>query len=283
VVRISAALVVLALTSSAGTTGCGSDEPGVERYVALGDSYTSGGGLAQLDPGSGSCERSRLSYPVLVAKAIDARLQDASCGGAATFNATKPQARKDGSLNPPQLSGLTPSTDLVTVGLGYNNHGWFGGLVGCAFLAHEDPAGHPCQDAKARDYSPSVAQSIGDAVRKTLDAVHARSPAAQVLLVGYPQWVPATGTCPDLPLAAGDYPFVRSSLELLDTELRLAAEAGDATYVDVMAASAGRDICAGPDAWVNGAHGRPAVAAPFHPFASEQQAVADLVLGAIGR
>jgi lysophospholipase L1-like esterase len=277
-----AVAVLLALTPL--TAGCHDrGEPDLRRYVALGDSYTSGAGLAQLDPGSGSCERSRLSYPALVAKALDADLTDASCGGAATVDANHPQVRKDGSLNPPQLDGLTRSTDLVTVGLGFNNQGWFGGLVGCAFLAHRDPAVHPCQDAKAEDYRPSAAQQIGDAVRETLDAVHDRSPDARVLLVGYPQLVPAEVTCPELPLAVGDYPFVRSSLELLDTELRRAAEEADATYVDVMAASAGHDICAGREAWVNGAHARPGVAAPYHPFAVEQREVADLVLTDLGR
>jgi lysophospholipase L1-like esterase len=266
------------------TAGCADSEtPAVQQYVALGDSYTSGAGLAKLDPGSGSCERSALSYPALVAKALDAHLTDASCGGAATVDASHPQTRKDGSLNPPQLDGLTRSTDVVTVGLGYNNQGWFGGLVGCVFLAHRDPAGHPCQDAKAQDYQPSVARQIGDAVGRTLEDVHDRSPDAQVLLVGYPQWVPAHGTCPELPLAAGDYPFVRSALELLDTELRRAAGAADATYVDVMAASAGHDGCAGRDAWVNGAKAQPGVAAAFHPFAVEQREVADLVLAALGR
>jgi lysophospholipase L1-like esterase len=267
------------------TTGChDSGEPDIHRYVALGDSYTSGAGLAQVDTDSGGCERSRLNYPTLVAKELGADLEDVSCGGATTADATSAQPRGDGDVNPPQLDQLTRSTDLVTVGLGYNDFGFFEGLVlGCASVAASDPEGHPCEDANAGRDQWDVARSIGDSVEVTLDAVRDRSPDARVLLVGYPQLVPSYGTCPELPLAAGDYSFVRSSLELLDTELRRAADAADATYVDVLEASVGHDICAGRAAWVSGADARPGVAAAYHPFASGQLNVADLVLEALGR
>jgi len=49
-----------------------------------------------------------------------------------------------------------------------------------------------------------------------------------------------------------------------------------------MAASAGHDICAGRAAWVNGANAQPRGAAAYHPFAVEQQAVADLILDKLG-
>jgi len=260
------------------TAGCDDNgEAPIHRYVALGDSYTSGGGLPEVDKDSGGCERSRLTYPTLVAKELDADLADVSCGGARTANATDPQPKGDGTVNPPQLNAVTRSTDLVTVGLGYNDGGLFAGLlVGCTSLAAHDAEGDPCERA-GKDWQ-HVVRSTGDSVAATLEAVHDKAPDARVLLIGYPQLVPPEGTCPQLPLAPGDYPFVRSSLELLDTELRRAADDADATYVDVMAASAGHDICAGRDAWVNGSQARPGVAAAYHPFAAEQQAVADLIL-----
>jgi hypothetical protein len=42
--------------------------------------------------------------------------------------------------------------------------------------------------------------------------------------------------------------------------------------------SKGHDICAGPDAWVNGSNTDLTRAIAFHPFAEEQQAVADLIM-----
>ena len=49
-------------------------------------------------------------------------------------------------------------------------------------------------------------------------------------------------------------------------------------YVDVLGPSRGHDICAGEDAWINGANTDLMRALAFHPFAAEQQAVADLIM-----
>ena len=83
--------------------------------------------------------------------------------------------------------------------------------------------------------------------------------------------MPASGTCPELPLATGDYAYVRSMMELLDDELRKAAESADVTYVDVLDASDGHDICAGDKAWVNGGTSLPGVATGYHPFVRGQR------------
>ena len=169
----------------------------------------------------------------------------------------------------------------MTVELGYNDQAWFAGLFsGCVAMAQADPGGHPCQNfppVGSPDPETTV-QVIGKQVLTTLESVQKKAPDARVLLVGYPQLVPASGTCPELPLAAGDYPYVRSMMELLDDELREAADAADVTYVDVLGASDGHDICAGDEAWVNGGTTVPGVATGYHPFERGQRAVADLIL-----
>ena len=124
---------------------------------------------------------------------------------------------------------------------------------------------------------------IGARVEELLTEVHRRAPGATVLLVGYPQLVPAEGTCADLPLATGDYPFVRAQWEALDAAMRDAASAAGATFVGVLGPSEGHDICAGKDAWVNGFKTRPGVAAAYHPLARGQAAVAELVEDALQR
>ena len=60
---------------------------------------------------------------------------------------------------------------------------------------------------------------------------------------------------------------------------RAASDAG-ATFVEVYDASKGHDICAGDDAWVNGATAT-AGAVQYHPFASGVRAVAHLVVAAV--
>ena len=269
-------LVVAALAAS----GCDdTTSTGVDSYVALGDSFTSGAGLPQTERSATACGQSALSYPRLVASSIGADLTDVSCGGAGTGNGAQPQPVAHTTW-PPQLDALEKGTDLVTVGLGGNDYGWFLGVMfTCAALAAEDPTGHPCQD---RATTPAwdvteVPSRVGSGLEDLLLEVHRRSPHARVVLVGYPQPVPAEGTCPELPLAAGDYAFVRAQWEAMNAAMRAAAHAAGATYVDVLGPSRGHDICAGDEAWVNGATAQPGIAAAYHPFRQEQEAVAALV------
>ena len=105
-----------------------------------------------------------------------------------------------------------------------------------------------------------------------------RAPQARVVLVGYPQLVPAEGSCPDLlPLAEGDLPFARTVNRGLADALENAAEAAEVEYVDTFALSRGHDICA-DEPWVNGQVNDPERALAFHPFAAGQEAVADELL-----
>jgi len=265
--------------------GCGSDvDPPshYDSYVALGDSFTSGAGLPDEISSAGLCAQSRLSYPHLVAEAFDADLADASCGGATTENGTLAQQRTDGPW-PPQLDRLEHSTDLVTVSLGGNDLGWYGDLMfGCSSAAVADPTGSPCQQpTTGRADLTALPAQIGSRLESLLAEVHRRAPKARILLVGYPQLVPAEGTCPELPLATGDYPFVRAQWEAMDAAMRKAALAAKVTYVEVLGPSEGHDVCAGADAWVNGATQQPGVAAPYHPLRQGQAAVAELVKRAL--
>ena len=224
-------------------------------YAAIGDSYTSGAGTAG-SPTSG-CRRSPGAYPALVAAGLDAQLTDASCSGARTEHVSSPQQTDDGSANPPQLDAVAPGTDLVTVSLGFNDSGFLRNLV--------KPGREPAR-------SITTVPAIGARVESVVRLVQQRAPQARVLVVGYPQLAPPQGACATLP----DEAF--AAFAALATELGAVASRTGTTYVDVAAASAGHDVCAGPDAWVNGARPQPGVAAPYHPFASEQAAVAELVL-----
>lgn len=250
-------------------------------YVALGDSYTAAPGVPETETQSG-CFRSSSNYPALVAQALGSELVDVSCSGASTLSLVGVQ--QSGSLVlPAQFDALGPTTSLVTLGIGGNDENLFSTLVGtCAQLAAGRQQGSPCRDGLGDQLLDKVA-TIRKRVTSAVAGVHDRAPDAEVLLVGYPQPVPARGTCPELPLARGDYAYVRSVTVALNDALRRAAASAGATFVDVGAASAGHDICAGPDAWVNGTQTDLTKAIAFHPFANEQQAVADLVLDALQR
>jgi lysophospholipase L1-like esterase len=256
----------------------------IHRYVALGDSYTAGAGIP---PGDlTGCYRSRRNYPHHIDDRLDTRrkdeLQDASCGAATTASVENAQTTFT-STNPPQLSAVDDHTDLVTVSLGVNDAGLAQLLYACGALAPSDPAGAPCETSFNTAQGNSLLTNmpaVGEGVERVLGLVKAQAPHARVLLVGYPQLVPPTGMCAQLPFAAGDYAYVRTFFTTLDATMEMAAARAGVDYVDVLKASRGHDVCAGSEAWVDGvvATGR---AMAYHPFANEQRAVASLVLDTI--
>jgi lysophospholipase L1-like esterase len=278
-VRRAALISVLAAVLTLGACDGDHGPAGGDRYVALGDSFTSGAGLPQTHRDGLLCGRSSLNYPHLVAEAIGAELVDVSCGGASTPDATQPQSLGS-EARPAQLDPVTEDTDLVTVGLGANDLAWyFGVMFGCTTAAAADPTGNPCErqaTTTGSDLSALPAR-IGARLEALLTEVRRRAPAARVLLVGYPQPVPAHGTCPELPLATGDYPFVRAQWAAMDAAMRDAAAAAGATFVEVLGPSEGHDICAGSEAWVNGFEAEPGIGAAYHPLVAGQAAVAELV------
>lgn len=281
--HLAAAVAVLVVAY--GCSGSGSDQATeYDSYVALGDSYTAAPGVPPTDATSSFCQRSGRNYPALLAAALPrAAVTDVSCSGAGTGSMTAPEVVGTASV-PAQFDALTADTDLVTVGLGANDGGLFGGVVnGCVQLAASDPVGSPCQNfwAARTPGIDDLLNGITFNLAGVLDGIRQRSPHARVVVVGYPQLVPASGTCAALPLAAADYPFVRDVTQRLSEALRTAAEQADADYVDVWKASEGHDICA-DEPWVNGATETPDTAIAFHPLAVEQQAVAELVLDQVG-
>lgn len=257
--------------------------PSVQRYVALGDSYTAAPGVPLTDVADG-CFRSDGNYPALVAAQLDAELVDVSCSGADTSDVTGRQLRGV----PPQQRALTADTDLVTVGLGGNDGGVFQQLVSrCRSVAPQmgetEPTGETCPpalDAAATDRIAATIDQTADRLAEVFRLVQQRAPEARVLAVGYPQILTADRACDVLPLAESDQRAAAQLAEQLDDTVRRAAEETGVDFLDVHAATEGHDICA-EEPWVNGIVTDQRRAIAFHPFAEEQQAVAALVLDAV--
>lgn len=278
--RRHAGLLLLAVAPSVLVGGCSSDEDAVLEYAALGDSYTAAPLVPVTDRSSG-CLRSDHNYPSLVAASRpDVVLTDVSCSGAATHHLVDEQGFDDGETVPPQLDALTKDTDLVTVGLGANDQDFaLDWIYTCSRLGREDPQGSPCSDA---DREQVVTMEDRLAAMRTslvegLAQVRERAPEARVLVVGYPQIIPAQDTCPALPIAAGDYPWARRLNEALRDTVVAAADDAGVEVVDPWGVSAGHDICAA-DPWFNGRRTAPRRALAYHPFQAYERAVADLIL-----
>jgi lysophospholipase L1-like esterase len=255
-------------------------------YVALGDSFTSGPGLAvQLGATTGpsappACLRSSDNYPSLAARALRLSLRDASCAGATTADLTGSQ----GAGIPAQLSALRPSTALVSLGIGGNDIGfatvaadcvsatpWGGTRVGWSCRAHYTAGGV--------DRLAAAVRAAGVRVTRVLGQIRARAPHARVFVVGYPAIVPPTGAgCwPRLPFAVDDLTYLRGVEADLDAILAADATAAGDTYVDTATPSAAHNACAPASArWVepllfaSGAY-------PLHPSAAGMAGVARLL------
>lgn len=275
---VLACAALLALV--AGCRGEATEEaPDTRSYVALGDSYTA----APLVPeayDAGGCLRSHGNYPSLVAAARDdLELTDVSCTGAGTMHLTGPHTI-GATEHPPQLDALDADADLVTVGIGGNDDGVVGSILGvCQQLATSDPDGSPCASADRTGPDPVSARlaRLNTRLVAALAEIRERAPQARVVLVGYPQVVPAGAGCAALGLAAGDVAWARALNASLALTLRDVAQKADVDFVDTWDISAGHDVCSA-DPWINGATTDPDAALAFHPFAAYEQAVADLVL-----
>ncbi|RDI66867.1 GDSL-like lipase/acylhydrolase family protein [Nocardia pseudobrasiliensis] len=244
-----------------------------EEYVALGDSWAADATLSQAtgDHVPLGCTQSRRNYPKQVAAALRIPVfRDASCGGAETIDMTSPQVTRLGA-NPAQFDRLTPTTDLVTIGIGGNDASLAATVQRCLTV---DPTATPCQDALVVNGVDRMSANIDAAEPKvlaTLAGIKARSPRARILLIDYFQGArPGRGCYPVIPISDSDAGWLGRKLVELDAMLADAARRAGAEFVDTYSGSVGHDACQLPGVrWVEGlipvSANPPGPAVPFHP------------------
>jgi lysophospholipase L1-like esterase len=246
------------------------DLPAVRSYVAIGDSFTAGPGLADLRDGGAFCLRSDHNWPSLLARSLDPRsFVDVSCAGATTHDVSQDGAGPGGAL--PQIDAVKPGTDLVTVGIGGNDGNLFASLISAC------TGGHDACEPFTRDSAPTILRQTVSNVAEVLDDVRAKAPKATVLLVGYLRIMPDSGSCPTIGISAGDAAAVAAAEGLLDRALADAARQADVPYVSMRKASRGHDACAGAQAWTNGGDVKGDDGIAFHPRLAGMKAVARAV------
>ncbi|MCW2817716.1 MAG: putative secreted hydrolase [Marmoricola sp.] len=212
-------------------------------YVAMGDSYSAGSGVEPPAPGANpSCTQSLFNYPHVIAGRIGARLTDVTCGGAETKDYREPQFPGVA----PQLDALGTRTRLVTMTIGGNDSGVFiNSVARCGALGVSTAGqGSPCKDAYGSSFEDTIRTTTYPAIVKALRDVHAKAPHARVSIADYPWIVPTQGRCfPQLPIADGDVPYLRSLQATLNDAVRRAAAATGTTYVTFGKVSEGHDAC----------------------------------------
>ena len=187
--------------SGGGSTSSGSaDATKIRRYVALGDSYTAAPYVYLTDV-AGGCLRSSGNYPALLGAKLDVKHVDVSCSGATSKDLTGRQNTFQEQTVPPQLAAVTRDTDLVTIGIGGNDFGLFGSLVGtCPISGPQGRIFAPSEGVRCGQVDVRVASAdvrrIGALVTRDLRAIHRKAPDATVVLVGYPRILDPTRSCP---------------------------------------------------------------------------------------
>jgi lysophospholipase L1-like esterase len=261
-------------------------------YVALGDSYTAGLGIPTQTGSTAGCGQSTSSYPYLVARSLRLPLTDMSCSSATIPDLTSAQVTGQGT-NPAQLSALSSGTALVTVSIGGNDIGMIDIVTKCteldlgpALFPGRSSKLTPCEDYYTAGGADQIRQRIAAVtgnLADTLTQIKERAPHARVYVVGYPDLLPTGGTgCGGaLGITAGDIAFLNREEVRLDGVLEQAARAAGDGYVDTYAPSRGHDACAAPASrWLE-----PLLpsspAAPLHPNAAGERAMAVAVLAAV--
>lgn len=261
-------------------------------YVALGDSYAAGPLIPLqigLPPG---CLRSDRNYPAVVARTLDisdisdiSDFRDVSCSGATTDDLAAPQNVGLG-VNAPQLDALGPDTELVSMTMGGNDIG-FASIIGdCAARSPLAPLGAACKDYFTAGGTDQLAARIDGAAPKiaaALEAIADRSPDARIVLVGYPAILPdkGPGCFPVAPFSAGDVAYLRGVEKELNAMIAEQADEAGAEYVDTYTPTIGHDICKLPGTkWIEGLVPT-APAAPVHPNALGEAAMARATVAAL--
>lgn len=310
---LAAGLLPVGAASSAAPDASGDPDGGLvapdERllpvgleYVALGDSWTANVVLVNRDGVPDTtyapidCAQSYTNYPKLLAEALSVgEFRDASCGSATTDDFYEPQTGLPlGGTNPAQFDRLTPTTDLVTVGIGGNDAGISSAGLDCLNIV---PAETPLSDSgqglpfggcKAK-YTAGGTDQLAEQIRaseiklvRAFRAVHRLAPHARVLVLDYMDVIPDHGCYPTVPASDEDMAYIAAKFRQLNRMVERAARRGGAEFVDTFSHTGGHDLCQDPVTRWAETYGPsvndPAVGVPAHPNAAGARAQAAVLL-----
>lgn len=222
--RALAALSIVGLCAACGGSSARADAPTPtptvvpSGYTALGDSYSSGDGVGQYQPGSAvtgdECNRSSLAYPPLADQSKQlGKLTFVACAGAVTSDLTSPNHDRNTDpvsrvVEPAQIASIPVHTKTVTLTIGGNDAGFASVLTSCVrgnvgpinvfpnFF--ESFGGCHANAALNRAVMTRLQALAGKAQVKTpegtaiipitdlLVRIHQRAPQAHIYLLGYP-------------------------------------------------------------------------------------------------
>ncbi|WP_144711940.1 SGNH/GDSL hydrolase family protein [Curtobacterium pusillum] len=256
------------------------DVPVGSEYVALGDSYSAGYGLA--DPTrlpTAACGQSAQDYPHRIAARFGLALTDVTCAGATSKVVTTGFQFRG---VPPQVRALSERTRLVTLTIGGNDADLFGTAASCLALSAKGPvfSGRDAPSCRSTLVSDGVDQlgakiqsRVALGIAETLADVKAAAPNAVIVFLGYPAIFPDADHTPkggcfrsalDLGTLTGSfptdsYPFTNTDVRYLhgvqaalNDVSESAARAAGVRFVDVFDSTQAHSACATKRPYVSG-------------------------------
>lgn len=205
------------------------------RYVALGDSYSSGTGTREYLADGTSCQRSVRAYPSLVAAAGGLDLNLRACSGATVADVTNTQ-----------LSALDAGVARVTISVGGNDAGFADVLTECAMPGWASDCNGDIDTATAY-----INGTLPGRLSTLYSSIRAKAPNAKVAVVGYPRIFMGEDCNLFTWFSPAEQTRLNATADLLNSRLRTAATNAGFTFVNPTSRFTGHAVCDSPE-WING-------------------------------
>jgi lysophospholipase L1-like esterase len=211
------------------------------KYVALGDSYSSGTGTRTFfEP---TCQRSVYAYPYLLHEAHPTwTFVDSACSGATTS-----------TLLSSQVSSVTSDTNWVSYTIGGNDAGFSHVITECALPSWASNCTGAVNEAQAiiKNTLPGRLDTVNNEIK-------ARAPSAKVIVLDYPKLFNGEDCNALTFFSSSEESRLNETAELMRTTISAAATRAGANFVfrDVIPGFIGHAVCDGGGGssteWING-------------------------------
>jgi lysophospholipase L1-like esterase len=227
------------------------------KYVALGDSYSSGTGTRTYY--DSNCQKSVHAYPYLLRNAHpDWTFVHAACSGATTS-----------SLLSGQIGSVTSDTNWVTYTIGGNDAGFADVITECAFPSWASNCNGAIDSAQA-----FINTTLPGRLDQVNNAIKSRAPNAKVIVLDYPRLFNGTDCNAGTWFSSSEMTRLNQTAGLLRTRISQAAARAGANFLfrDVIPPFIGHAVCDGGGGssteWIDGLSNP--VAESYHPKTAGQ-------------
>lgn len=226
----------IALAGAAMACGVAAPSAMATRYVALGDSYSSGTGTRTYY--DTTCQRSVYAYPYLIHNAHPTwTFVQAACSGA-----------KTGDLLATQAASLTSTTNFVTYTIGGNDAGFSSVITECA-----KPAWASNCDGAINTAQAYITNTLPGRLDLVNDKIKSLAPSATVVVLDYPHVFNGEDCNAGTFFSPTEETRLNQTADMLRSKLQAAATRAGANFVakDVIPPFVGHAVC-DTSAWLNG-------------------------------